>query len=88
MKPIEAIPSDFLKIKFYFIFPYTLRSARSPFLQVSPSKSCMNFSSPHKSNWPAHFILLDLIVRIIFDVVCESKEYLINSFCMLGKNTT
>ena len=73
MNAIEAIQFHFLKIrvKFYILLLHTFRSSRSPFLQVSPPNSCMNFSSPAKSKCTAHFVLIDLIFQIIFDVVFE-----------------
>jgi len=60
--PIHVLPIDLCKIHFNIILPSTPRCSKVYFLQVSPPKPCMPFSSPlfmtHDISWhmtcPSH----------------------------------
>ena len=77
---VHASPSYLLKIHFNIIFPYTPRSSQvASFRQVTPSKPCIHLSSK-RSTCPAHFIIVDLITRIIYVKDYQSLSPLLCSF--------
>jgi len=67
MNPVNALPSFFLKMPFYYPPIYAWVFQVVPFLQVSPPNPvCIFFFSSILTKCSTHLILLDLITKLIF----------------------